>query len=297
MQEILIDIDLNQRIDKFLCEKLSISRKLCKDMFDKELVMVNDKVAKPSYLLKMNDLVCYEELELEQYSIKPVDLKLKYLYDDEYLCVVNKPSGMVVHPAPGAMENTLVHGLLYDLGDSLSGINGVMRPGIVHRIDKDTSGLLLVAKNDFAHESLAKQLELHTIKREYVALVYGIINEERGKINAPIGRDPVDRLKQAVLKDGKNAITNFTVLKRFKDMTLISLRLETGRTHQIRVHMKYIGHPVVGDPIYGPRKVIGENGQFLHAKTIGFIHPKTNEYMEFTSDLPEYFTKYLNELE
>ena len=298
MPEYIVEsIDAGKRIDKFICEKAEISRSLCKDCFEKGLITVGGKVVKQSYSLKENDIVVMEEFELEEYEIIPEDLNLVYVYNDNDLCVVNKPSGMVVHPAPGALEHTLVHGLLYDLKDSLSGINGVMRPGIVHRIDKDTSGLLVVAKNDFAHEGLSNQLQAHSMKREYIALVNGIIPNDLGRINAPIGRDPIDRMKMAVVKDGKEAVTNFRVLKRFKDKTLVSCQLETGRTHQIRVHFKYIGYPLIGDPLYGNRKVIGDNGQFLHAKVLGFIHPRTNEYLEFSSELPEYFVEYIKQLE
>ena len=289
--------DIGKRIDKFICEKSEISRSLCKDCFEKGLITVNGKIVKQSYSLRENDMVVMEEFELEEYEIVPEDLNLVYVYNDNDLCVVNKPSGMVVHPAPGALHHTLVHGLLYDLKDSLSGINGVMRPGIVHRIDKDTSGLLVVAKNDFAHEGLSNQLQAHSMKREYIALVNGIIPNDLGRINAPIGRDPIDRMKMAVVRDGKEAVTNFKVLKRFKDKTLVSCQLETGRTHQIRVHFKYIGFPLIGDPLYGTRKVIGDNGQFLHAKVLGFVHPRTKEYLEFSSELPEYFQEYIKQLE
>ena len=298
MPEYIIETnDIGKRIDKFICEKAEISRSLCKDCFEKGLITVNGKVVKQSYTVKANDVVFMEEYELEEYEIIPEDLNLEYVYNDDDLCVVNKPCGMVVHPAPGALYHTLVHGLMYDLKDSLSGINGIMRPGIVHRIDKDTSGLLVVAKNDFAHEGLSLQLQAHSMTREYIALVNGVIPNDLGRINAPIGRDPIDRMKMAVVKDGKEAVTNFKVLKRFKDKTLVSCRLETGRTHQIRVHFKYIGYPLIGDPLYGTKKVIGDNGQFLHAHLLGFKHPRTNEYLEFTAELPEYFVNYLNELE
>ena len=298
MPAYLINEELaGNRLDKFVCEKLEISRNLCKKWIEEGFITVYDKPTKGSYTLKMNDNVIIEEVEVEEYQIIPENLNLEYVYNDSDLCVVNKPSGMVVHPAPGALEHTLVHGLMYDLKDELSGINGVMRPGIVHRIEKDTSGLLVVAKNDNAHEKLSLQLQDHSMMREYVALVYGLVPNDLGRINAPIGRDPIDRLKMCVIKDGKPAITNFRVLKRFKDKTLVLCKLETGRTHQIRVHFKYIGHPVVGDPIYGPRKTIGENGQFLHAKTLGFTHPKTNEFISFDSELPQYFSDYLAELE
>lgn len=294
---IAIDKDAGKRVDKFICEKAEISRSLCKDALTKGLITVNGKEIKASYIIKENDEVFLEEIEVEEYEIIPENLNLEYVYNDDDLCVVNKPSGMVVHPAPGALEHTLVHGLMYDLKDSLSGINGIMRPGIVHRIDKDTSGLLVVAKNDFTHEGLSLQLQAHTMKREYIALVNGIIPNDLGRINAPIGRDPIDRMKMAVVKDGKDAVTNFSVLKRYKDKTLVKCVLETGRTHQIRVHFKYIGYPLVGDPLYGTRKVFGDNGQFLHAKTLGFVHPRTNKYIEFDSELPQYYIDYIKELE
>ena len=294
---VVLPEEAGSRLDKFICEKAQISRSLCKDALTKGLITVNGKEMKASYTLKVGDEVFLDEIEVEEYEIIPEDLNLVYVYNDNDVCVVNKPSGMVVHPAPGALEHTLVHGLMYDLKDSLSGINGVMKPGIVHRIDKDTSGLLVVAKNDFAHEGLSLQLQAHSMKREYIALVNGIIPNDLGRINAPIGRDPIDRMKMAVVKDGKEAITNFQVLKRYKDKTLVKCILDTGRTHQIRVHFKYIGYPLLGDPLYGTKKVFGDNGQFLHAKTLGFIHPRTNEYMEFDSELPDYYKNYLLELE
>ena len=298
MLNIIIDsANAGKRVDKFICEQTEISRSLCKECFEKGLITVNNNVCKQSYVLRENDLVIMNDYEVTEYEIIPENLNLEYVYNDEDVCVVNKPSGMVVHPAPGALEHTLVHGLMYDLKDSLSGINGVMRPGIVHRIDKDTSGLLVVAKNDFAHEGLSLQLQTHSMKREYIALVNGIIPNDLGRINAPIGRDPIDRMKMAVVKDGKEAVTNFTVLKRYKDKTLVRCQLETGRTHQIRVHFKYIGYPLLGDPLYGTKRVFGDQGQFLHAKTLGFIHPRTNQYLEFDSELPEYYRNYLEELE
>ena len=294
---VVLPEEAGSRLDKFVCEKAQISRSLCKDALTKGLITVNGKEMKASYTLKVGEEVFLDEIEVEEYEIIPEDLNLEYVYNDDDVCVVNKPTGMVVHPAPGALEHTLVHGLMYDLKDSLSGINGVMRPGIVHRIDKDTSGLLVVAKNDFSHEGLSLQLQAHSMKREYIALVNGIIPNDLGRINAPIGRDPIDRMKMAVVKDGKEAVTNFQVLKRFKDKTLVKCILDTGRTHQIRVHFKYIGYPLLGDPLYGTKRVFGDNGQFLHAKTLGFIHPRKNEYMEFDSELPEYYQKYLEELE
>lgn len=288
---------VKKRLDKALVDLLEDkSRAYILKCIEEEKVSVNGKIEKPSYLLKENDLITYEPLEEKKLSLEGQNLNLEIVYEDEDVAVVNKPKGMVVHPAAGNYENTLVHGLLYELED-LSTINGVARPGIVHRIDKDTTGLLMIAKNDKASLSLTEQLKAHTCKRTYQALVYGTIQENKGKINAPIGRDQMDRKKMAVTKNGKEAITHFTVLKRFKDFTLVECALETGRTHQIRVHFSYIGHPLVGDKVYGRRKVIGDEGQFLHAKTIGFLHPSTGQWMEFDSELPEYFKVFLKQLE
>lgn len=288
---------VKKRLDKALVDLLEDkSRAYILKCIEEEKVSVNGKIEKPSYLLKENDLITYEPLEEKKLSLEGQNLNLEIVYEDEDVAVVNKPKGMVVHPAAGNYENTLVHGLLYELED-LSTINGVARPGIVHRIDKDTTGLLMIAKNDKASLSLTEQLKAHTCKRTYQALVYGTIQENKGKINAPIGRDQTDRKKMAVTKNGKEAITHFTVLKRFKDFTLVECALETGRTHQIRVHFSYIGHPLVGDKVYGRRKVIGDEGQFLHAKTIGFLHPSTGQWMEFDSELPEYFKDFLNKVE
>lgn len=288
---------VKKRLDKALVDLLEDkSRAYILKCIEEEKVSVNGKIEKPSYLLKENDLIIYEPLEEKKLSLEGQNLNLEIVYEDEDVAVVNKPKGMVVHPAAGNYENTLVHGLLYELED-LSTINGVARPGIVHRIDKDTTGLLMIAKNDKASLSLTEQLKAHTCKRTYQALVYGTIQENKGKINAPIGRDQMDRKKMAVTKNGKEAITHFTVLKRFKDFTLVECALETGRTHQIRVHFSYIGHPLVGDKVYGRRKIIGDEGQFLHAKTIGFLHPSTGKWMEFDSELPEYFKVFLKQLE
>ena len=226
------------------------------------------------------------------------DIPLDILYEDEDVLIVNKPKGMVVHPAAGHYQGTLVNAVMAHCGDSLSGINGVMRPGIVHRIDKDTTGALLVCKNDIAHRDLAEQLKCHSIRRRYRAVVQGNLKEDEGTIEGPIGRHPTDRKKMAINhKNGKDAITHYKVLERFGEATYVECRLETGRTHQIRVHMAYIGHPVAGDPVYGPKKVITQlHGQCLHAGLIGFIHPRTGEYMEFTAPLPEYFVKLLEKL-
>lgn len=224
---------------------------------------------------------------------------MSIVYEDDDLLVVDKPKGMVVHPAPGNPDGTLVNALLYHCGDSLSGINGVIRPGIVHRIDKDTSGLLIVAKNDFAHVNLAEQIRVHSFTREYRAVVHGNLKQDEGTVNAPIGRSPKDRKKMAVTdRHSRNAVTHYQVLERFGDYTYIKCRLETGRTHQIRVHMAYLGHPLAGDTVYGPKNTPKSlNGQCLHAGLIGFIHPRTGEYMEFSSELPDYFQTFLRTLE
>jgi 23S rRNA pseudouridine1911/1915/1917 synthase len=289
--------EVGLRIDKFLDETIEeLSRTHIQKLIDSNNILVNNASTKNNYKLRLNDKIEVKIPLDKPYEIKPVDLNLDIVYEDEYVCVVNKPKNLVVHPAAGNYDNTLVHGLLHQIKD-LSGIGGVLRPGIVHRIDKDTTGLLMVAKNDLAHESLSTQLMNKTVVRKYVALVYGVIEHEQGRINAPINRSDVDRQKMAVMENGKHAVTNFRVIKRFKKFTLIECILETGRTHQIRVHLSYIGHPVVGDELYGPRKVIGDCGQFLHAKIIGFNHPKTNEYLEFDSEIPQYMLDFMKELE
>ncbi len=233
--------------------------------------------------------------EPETLDVVPENIPLTIVYEDEDVAVINKPQGMVVHPSAGHTHGTMVNALMYHIKD-LSTINGVIRPGIVHRIDKDTSGLLMVAKNDQAHESLAQQLKDKTSLRKYVALVHGEIPHEKGTINAPIGRSKENRKMQAIREDGKSAVTHFTVLERFEGFTLVELKLETGRTHQIRVHMKYIGYPLAGDPVYGPKKTLKGNGQFLHAQMLGFTHPTTNEKMIFEAPLPEVFEKTLEKL-
>lgn len=285
------------RIDKYLSNKLSdTSRTLITSMINDGLVTLNSKPTKPSYKVEVNDVIYLETKEATDVDIKPEDLKLDIIYSDDDVAIINKPSGMVVHPAIGNTEGTLVNGLMYEL-DDFSGIKGEIRPGIVHRIDKNTSGLLMIAKNDYAHEFLSEQLKEHTVNRIYVGLCVGVIPENKGRIDAPIGRDPKDRKKMAVVADGKKAVTNFKVIERYKKFSLVEFKLETGRTHQIRVHMKYIGYPLAGDPEYGPKKLISETGQYLHAKTLGFIHPTTKKYMEFNSELPKYFTDYLDTLE
>lgn len=283
------------RLDKYLAEELDFSRSTIQKMITEGLVIVNGEVAKANYKVKVNDEIEYFELPEENVDILPVDIPINIVYEDQDVIVVNKETGMVVHPANGHYDDTLVNALLFHIKD-LSLINGVRRPGIVHRIDKDTSGLLMIAKNDNAHQSLVSQLQDKTVERKYITLVHGVIPHDYGKINAPIGRDPKDRKKMTTIEGGKEAVTHFKVLDRFDEFTLVECRLETGRTHQIRVHLKYIGYPVVGDPMYGRRKVIGNDGQFLHAKTLGFDHPVTNEYMEFDSELPAFFKDFLEEI-
>lgn len=298
MTKLVIDSSYSKkRIDKALTEIIEgKSRGYTLRMIEEGKILINEKPVKPSYLLKEGDVLSYELLADKPLDLSGKNLNLDIVYEDEDVAIVNKPKGMVVHPGAGNTEDTLVHGLLYEL-DDLATINGVVRPGIVHRIDKDTTGLLMIAKNDLAALSLAEQLKNHSCKRRYQALVYGSFVENKGKINAPIARDPEDRKKMAVVKTGKHAVTHFKVIKRYKDFTLIECELETGRTHQIRVHLSYIGHPIVGDKIYGRRKVIGDQGQFLHAKTIGFEHPRTKKWLEFDSELPKYFQEFLDSLE
>lgn len=287
----------SDRIDSYLSRKLDFSRSRIVKMLEQGSILVNDKVVKNSYVLKIGDIITVEEYEEEQINVEAEDIPLDIIYEDDDVLVVNKPNGMVVHPAVGNNHGTLVNALLFH-SKSLSDINGEFRPGIVHRIDADTTGLLMVAKNNKAHEILAEQLSKKETTRKYIALVWGVIKEDTATIDAPIGRDISDRKKMAVTSiNSKDAVTHLRVLKRFKEVTLVELVLETGRTHQIRVHMNYINHPVVNDPVYGKRKIIDETGQCLHAKTIGFNHPKTNKYMEFTSELPDCFINILNTFE
>ena len=288
-----------ERIDKIvsiICDGLS--RSAAQKLIDEGNVTVNSLVITKNYKVKVYDKIVVRVPEPKELEILAENIHLDIRYEDEDLLVVNKKKGMVVHPAAGNYDGTLVNALMYHCKDSLSGINGVIRPGIVHRIDKDTSGLLIVAKNDFAHISLAEQIKAHTFTREYQSVVYGGFKNEEGTVDAPIGRHPVDRKKMTVtVKNSKNATTHYRVVKRYNDFTHLALRLETGRTHQIRVHMSYIGHPVAGDPVYGPKKVIEYlEGQCLHAGLIGFKHPRTKEYIEIQSELPEYFTSFLRRL-
>lgn len=287
------------RIDKLLSEKMeNITRSGAQKLIDDGNVRVNFIVVSKNYKVKAGDRIVVTVPEPKTLEAKPEDIPLDVRYEDSDLLVVNKPKGMVVHPAAGNFDGTLVNALLYHCKGSLSGIGGVVRPGIVHRIDKDTSGLLIVAKNDMAHVSLADQIKAHSFTRQYQSVVYGHFKTEEGTVDAPIGRHPVDRKKMSVTtKNSKNAVTHYKVLNEYKDFTHLALKLETGRTHQIRVHMSYIGHPVAGDPIYGPKKVIEYlQGQCLHAGLIGFKHPRTGEYIEIESELPSYFTDFLRRL-
>ena len=290
------ETQVGQRIDKFLSESNDAwSRSQLQDWIKEDLVKVNDKVIKSNYKVKLNDHIIVTEKEVVEADIQPEDLDLDIYYEDEDVAIVYKPKGMVVHPSPGHYTGTLVNGLMYQIKD-LSGINGEIRPGIVHRIDKDTSGLLMVAKNDIAHRGLVEQLMDKTVKRKYIALVHGNIPHDYGTIDAPIGRNEKDRQSMDVVDNGKDAVTHFNVLEHFNDYTLIECQLETGRTHQIRVHMKYIGFPLVGDPKYGPRKTLDIGGQALHAGVIGFEHPVTHEYIERQADLPQEFKDLLEEI-
>ena len=297
--EFKIDSNESLRLDKYLIDKLNVSRSKLQEMILNNLVLVNGKKQKNSYRLKENDVISVTGYLTYETDIKPEKMDLDIVYEDDYLMVINKPSGLVVHPAAGHYSNTLVNGLLAHT-NNLSNNNGTLRPGIVHRIDKDTSGLLIVAKTDKAHEELAKQLKDKTLNRKYLALVSGRINHDTGEIDAPIGRDPLDRKKMCVTDiNSKEAITYFKVLERYKNATLIECKLNTGRTHQIRVHMKYINHPIINDPVYGGKKNIDNFGQMLHAKEIGFINPATGRHMTFSCDVPKEFMeileKYKNE--
>ena len=297
-EKIRIDVEnleKSERIDKYLSSKLddSFSRAKIQKLIDEELILVNDKVIKSSYKVSNGDVILITDKE-EDMSVKPEKMDIDIVYEDDDVMVINKKSGVVVHPAPGNYSGTLVNGLMY-LSKDLSHVNGEFRPGIVHRIDKDTSGLLIVAKNDKAHRILAEELKEKKVKRKYIALVSGVINHDVGEIDAPIGRDPSDRKKMCVTStNSKDAITHFRVLERYKNASLIECELETGRTHQIRVHMKYINHPVINDPVYG-KSNHGEFGQLLHAKEITFTHPTTKEIMTFSCEVPEEFNKILEE--
>lgn len=291
--------DNGLRIDKYLSDHLEeMSRSYLQKLLKSEDVLVNEKIVKANYKVAAGDIISISVPEPEEVNIQPEDLPLDILYEDEDLIVVNKPKGMVVHPSAGHFSHTLVNALMFHCRDELSGINGVMRPGIVHRIDRNTTGSLLVCKNDFTHNHIAEQLKEHSITRKYRAIVHGVLKEDDGIVDAPIGRHQTDRKKMAVnYKNGKTAVTHYHVLERFSNYTYIECQLETGRTHQIRVHMKSIGHPILGDDVYGPAKCPYHlEGQTLHAMILGFIHPRKNSYMELSAPLPEYFINLLKKL-
>lgn len=291
--------DQGERLDKYLAGLLpDVSRSFIQKLLKQQQVTVNDNTVKANYVIRENDAVSIYVPEAVEPEIIPEDIPLDILYEDDDVLVVNKPKNMVVHPAPGHYSGTLVNAVMYHCKDNLSGINGVLRPGIVHRIDKDTTGSLIICKNDTAHNSLAAQLKEHSIRRKYLAIVHGILKEDEGVINAPIGRNPNDRLKMAVnYKNGKEAVTHYKVLQRLNNYTFVECVLETGRTHQIRVHMASIQHPLLGDTLYGPAKCPYKlEGQTLHAQILGFIHPTTGNYIEVCAPLPEYFEKLLKKL-
>ena len=290
------------RLDIYLSEAAGMTRSAAQRLIDGDRVTVNGAPASKNAKLRAGDTVTVSVPEPEPYEAVAQDIPLDIVYEDEQLLVVNKPKGMVVHPAAGNPDGTLVNALLYHCGDSLSGINGVMRPGIVHRIDKDTSGLLVVAKTNEAHLGLAEEVRNHDFTRIYDAVVYGNLKDDEGTIDLPVARHPVERKRMAVAPpyaaNARRAVTHYTVHARYNGFTWVKLRLETGRTHQIRVHMSYIGHPVAGDPVYGPKRVITRlGGQCLHAGVLGFVHPTTGEYLEFGAPLPEYFTSFIKTLE
>lgn len=301
-QQIIVNDELSDvRIDKYLSEQFEeLTRSYIQKILKANLVSVNDKSVKPSYKVAIGDIVDIEVPKKIEPDILPVNIPLDIIYEDSDVILINKSKRMVVHPAPGHYDDTLVNGLMYHCKNDLSGINGILRPGIVHRIDMDTTGVIIACKNDFAHNCISEQLKAHTITRRYYAIVHGIIKNDKGTIDAPIGRHPVDRKKMAVIADGKNArnaITHYRVVERLKGYTLIECQLETGRTHQIRVHMAYISHPLLGDTVYSnlksPYKL---QGQTLHAYILGFNHPTKNKYMEFEAPLPDYFRNLIEKL-
>lgn len=291
--------DVNKRVDVFLNEEMEdVSRSALQKNIEKGNITVNGEKISKNYKLRLGDIVEAELPPPENIDIVPEDISLDIMYEDDDLIVINKPQNMVVHPAPGHYTGTLVNALMFHCGDNLSGINGVLRPGIVHRIDKDTSGVLVIAKSDLAHKGLSEQLAEHSMKRVYNAIVYNSFSEEGGTVDRNIDRSKNDRKKMAVvMQGGRNAVTHYKVIEKLGKYTWVELQLETGRTHQIRVHMSYIGHPLLGDPVYGPKKCpFNLNGQVLHAKVLGFIHPRTGEYMEFNSELPDYFSSLIERL-
>lgn len=295
-QHIVLETENKLRIDKLLSNLVSESRSQVQSWITNEHVLVNGEIIKPNYKCQTADEISWKIPEPEPLNIEPENIPLRVVYEDSDLLVVNKPKGMVVHPSAGHQNGTLVNALLFHCED-LSGINGVERPGIVHRIDKDTSGLLVVAKSDLAHTNLSEQMASKDIERKYEAVVHGVIEHETGLIDAPIGRDKNDRQKMGIVDDGKPAVTHFRVIRRYDNFTHVECQLETGRTHQIRVHMKYIDFPVVGDPKYGRRKTLETNGQVLHAKSLGFNHPRTNEWLFFEEKAPAYFEELLSQIE
>ena len=295
---LVLDEEEGDRLDVYLSSQLGdMSRSYIQKIIKDKKVKVNGKEEKAKYLVKEDDEIKIEIPAPKLLEVVPQDIPIDIVYEDDDVLIVNKPQDMVVHPAPGNYDGTLVNAILYHCKDKLSSINGVIRPGIVHRIDKDTSGLLMIAKNNNAHNSLAEQLKDHSITREYEFICHGVVKEDKITVNKPIGRNPKDRLKMAIVNDGKHAVTHFEVIERYDNFTHMKARLETGRTHQIRVHALSINHPLLGDPIYGPKNTkFNLKGQTLHARKIGFIHPATNEYIEFNSDLPEYFTNIINKI-
>lgn len=295
---LVTDEEEGDRLDVYLSEQLGdMSRSYIQKIIKDNKVTVNDKVEKSKYLVKEDDNIKIEIPEPKLLEVSPENIPIDIVYEDDDVLIVNKPQNMVVHPAPGNYTGTLVNAILYHCKDNLSSINGVIRPGIVHRIDKDTSGLLMIAKNNNSHNFLASQLKDHSITREYEFICHGLVKEDKITVNKPIGRNPKDRLKMGIVNGGKEAITHFEVIKRFDNFTHIKATLETGRTHQIRVHSMSINHPLLGDILYGPKNnKFKIEGQVLHARKLGFIHPTTKEYIEFNSNLPEYFVNILNKL-
>ncbi len=287
------------RIDRYLSDQCQdISRSYLQKLLKEQSVLVEEKPVKSNYKVNAGDRISLTLPEIREPEIMPEEIPLNIVYEDKDIILINKPKGMVVHPAAGHYSGTLVNGLMFHCRSELSGINGVMRPGIVHRIDMDTTGVLIVCKNDMAHNSISEQLKEHSITRKYAAIVHGVLKDDEGMINAPIGRHPIDRKKMSINeKNGREAVTHYRVLERFRQFTYIECQLETGRTHQIRVHMASIGHPLVGDSVYGPAKCpFRLDGQTLHAGVLGIIHPRTSEYMEFTAPLPDYFEELLRKL-
>lgn len=298
MKKIIVkDIEKGKRIDAFIAEKVDISRVTVQRLIDEENISVNGKKTKPSYKVQENDVIEVEEEKPKEIELKAQEIPLEILYEDDDIIVVNKPKGMVVHPANGNPDGTLVNAIMAICKDSLSGIGGEIRPGIVHRLDKDTSGALIIAKNDKAHINMSEQIKNHEVEKTYIALVKGIVKENEATINMPIGRSTKDRKKMAVNKNGKNAVTHFKVLERFNNYTLLEVKIETGRTHQIRVHLTEIGYPIVGDGVYSNGKnEWGIQGQCLHAKSLKFKHPITGKDLFIEAPLPEYFDKIISEL-